>query len=46
MRTTLNAGDSSRVMMMKVEDNAEDRVGTLLLLTMMTEANADDDEGQ
>lgn len=46
MRTTLNVGDSSRVMMMKVEDNAEDRVGTLLLLTMMTEANADDDEGQ
>lgn len=48
MRTTLKAGDSSRVMMMmmmKLEDNAEGQVGTPLLPT--TAADADDaDEGQ
>lgn len=48
MRTTLKAGGSSRVMMMKVEDhedNAEGRVETPLLLPM-AKANTDDDEGQ
>lgn len=49
MSTTLKAGDSSRMTMMKVEDhedNAEGRVGTPLLPPPMAKANTDDDEGR
>lgn len=50
MRTTLKAGDSFRMTMMKVGDHgdsAEGRVGTPLLPPPpMAKANTDDDEGQ